>query len=322
MNPDQTKSNVQSLPSEQPEKIGKTRADFGESFYLNYGESRLDPVLRPEAVLSWMDNAFTGQNILTEARHRHVFTGYDDAALYSARCDFCGMPMTRASAEQMPDGRIRCETCSKNQIESQEEFGKLFAQCKEDFQAFFQVRLPEGIHVHLCELPDRAPGVLELVPITDPSLKRRMSIVEKTEDGYDCWIENGISRLACMQVLVCAFTLIWQNENWDNAKLQQLCQQTAGKNGQYKAAGLERAVKTGMALWAGTEYLHLISEDALALRYDRTNAEGHGEESIGYRYYKRLYPFAPDPQRLYKKPFHGMLPVDLARLEYALENSR
>lgn len=283
-----------SLDQETP-KEGST---LGESFYLNYGESGLNPTLDLDSLSDLFTQILPKRNILTEARHRETFDLPANEAYYTKQCDFCGMPMTEVDMEVMGDGRIRCSQCRQDQVESQEEFESIYYTCKQNFESIFEIKLPKGIHAFLTY--DEEDIEATLTPLcsfeNENSSLARMGRVYKEKSHYDIYLESGISRLACMFILICSFSLIWQDKYLSLSKIEEQIQKLSDTYGKELFQGWQ----VGMALWSGTEYLFLIQEKSYALKNDRLNEREERFIAQSYLYFRQKYPFQSYPEQLKK----------------------
>ena len=264
-------------------------------FYLNYGASGINPALDLKSLSSLFQELLPKRNPLTEARHREVFSDSRVNEYYSQTCDFCARPMTNTHVEILPDGRIRCERCSQDQIETKEEFQTLYMICRKNFENLFKVELPQGIQAHLSSHLDWPDQLVYLSSLSkEGSLLHRLGMVCKNGHHYEIYLENGLSRLSAMVILICAFTLIWQDSTFSLSTLQE---KTKSLNSTHYEEIIQ-AWQMGMALWTGVEYLWLKGEISFAKENDQLNQT---EESIiqkGYLYFKERYPFQADRDQL------------------------
>ncbi len=266
-----------------------------DSFYLNYGASGINPALDLSSLSSLFQELLPKRNPLTEARHREVFPISSLDEYYSQTCDFCGMVMTNIHVEIMPDGRIRCERCSQDQIETQEEFQTLYTICRKNFENLFKVELPRGIQVHLSSHLDWPDHLDLLIPISKKgSLIHRLGMVCKNGHHYEIYLENGLSRLSSMVILIGAFALIWQDSTFPQFTLQEKAKSLSPIH--YKE--IIKAWKMGMALWTGVEYLWLKGEVSYAQENDQLNQTEEPSIQKGYLYFKERYPFQSDRDQL------------------------
>lgn len=266
-----------------------------DSFYLNYGASGINPALDLNSLCSLFQELLPKRNPLTEARHREVFPISRGNEYYSQICDFCAHPMTNTHVEILPDGRIRCERCSQDQIETKEEFQMLYTICRKNFENLFKVDLPHGIQAHLSSHLDWPDQLVSLSSLSkEGSLLHRLGMVCKNGHYYEIYLENGLSRLSAMVILICAFTLIWQDFTFSISTLQE---KTKSLNPIHYEEIIQ-AWQMGMALWAGVEYLWLIGEVSFAKENDKLNQTEEPIVQKGYLYFKERYPFQPDRDQL------------------------
>lgn len=272
---------------------------LGDSFYLNYGESGLNPTLNLESLSDLFTQVLPKRNILTEARHKETFEPpvYED--YYTKQCDFCGMPMTSVDMEVMSDGRIRCSRCRQNQVESQEEFENIYYTCKKNFEAIFGIKLPKGISAFLAYDQEDIENTLQ--PLNSFQSEKfaltRLGRVYKEKTHYDIYLESGISRFACIFILVCSFVLIWQDKYLSLSKIEE---QTKKLSEKYNPE-LFQAWQLSMALWSGVEYLFLIQEKSSAVENDQLNEKEEPFIAQSYLYFRQKYPFQNQPEQLKKR---------------------
>ncbi len=282
------------------QNLNQFEDDLESSFYLNYGTSGINPTFNLESLNGLFQELLPKRNNLTEARHRTTFSPPTHEEYYSKVCDFCGMPLTNVHLELLPDGRIRCERCTRDQVETQEEFQTIYKICKKNFETLFKTELPRGIQVYLSSDRDWPTQYISLVSLQG-SLKRRLGVVYRNKKHYEIYMENGISRLSCMFNLICSFTLIWQDYVLTLSAIEERTESLSPSHG----ADLRRAWQIGMALWAGVEYLWLKGEISFAQENDQLNQNEAVEIKQGYLYFKDRYPFQAERDHLGQHhPFH------------------
>lgn len=302
-------------PSDSQEKQNAKESCYlhSKESYLNYGDESLHPVFEIEGLLSWLNQSLPPKNILTEARSRDVFENHKTYQ-HEVLCDFCGMQLLGIDYEILDNGKNRCQRCSKEAVETQEEFQALYLQTKQSFQEFFDVRLPDCIHV---ELVVEQPGPSRDFPNLRDSRLIRMSLTHPQAEGdYEVRIESGISRLGAVALFAALFTLVWQAENWNLNALQNICYQQNSKHGK----SLLDALRLGMALWAATETLYFRQEKEYARHNDAMSLAGTAPEHVSYQLFKKTYPLKERKTSPFRHPFHGRVPVDLGRLDQAMKN--
>lgn len=287
-----------------------------QDFYLNLNTEKGQSDLSFEDVLEFLDRVLPETNQMTEIRTRQSFYQADGVDGYSGICDFCGRPMKLAHAHHTHDGRIRCQDCSASQVLSQEEFEKIYTECRKNFQSFFGVQLTDGIKAQLTESLFKDLPQSLILPSKDSHLNRQMGLVFSADGSFGIRIQAGISRQACISALISSFALIWVYLSWDLGRLIMLAQQLNPQDPQK----MIDALIGGFRLWSSVEYFYLMNEKSFASKSDEMLCFSQTPEAAGYRLYRRTYPFRENKRLAFKHPYFLRIPVDLNALQQMLKD--
>ena len=293
-------------------EISKTRYQL--DCFLKFGFDEIDSRLHIDELYKYLRVRGWCNNYLTKARQFDLYLNSKPDLDAVNHCDFCGMPLTGVSYEQLNDGRIRCNDCSASAISTIEEYRELFYQIIEMMEAFFNIKYKIPIKAVMLDAREVAKrsGVL-FTPSTGVA-PRSLGFAQKKHGEYSIVIENGSPRLAAIDTIVHEMTHIWQFMNWNDNQVSDIFKM----NNPTCTAKASDIVYEGMAMWASIQYLYLMGETYYAtvqeeLADSRTDIYG-----IGFRLYKEQYPLIKDASLLKYSPFYSFPPLEPAKVTAAV----
>lgn len=285
---------------------------MSEKFFTDDKLNTAGACYDPDSLIRLYDSLqkiIPGPNVLSEARKRTVLLRpRKDTDRF---CQFCGLPIYGTNYFQQSEGICICPECYENGVHTTEELEILYKKCKDQLSEDMNGKLMlKGITVTLASLQNQSEaGQNVLYKVISPTGNRLIGQISKTEKSYCLQVENGISRTICMYVLICELTFLWQKENWKSEQLEALCKRDCPDH----ADQAYKQIQSGMAEWAGVEFLYLNSETAHAHEIDLFNSR----TNMAYRLYRKMYPFQTFSSHLTRTPFLvNRYPVDLKQLNH------
>lgn len=218
-------------------------------------------------------------------------------------CAYCGCEITGVDYARLPDGRLRCTTCSRTLVRSKEELTEIFKRVLDHLEALFGAIITVPINVDMLEerkLKKRAKcpvctidnnNILILgVAIQEKDKKTKKKI-------YTVCLENGAPRICAIATFAHELTHIWQYTHWDN-------------EGKGRKKGLPKLPKKlrlilyeGMAKWVEIQYLYLIGETEVARREEEYTLTRKDEYGIGFKLFLDSFPLSKDTMVCDETPF-------------------
>ena len=283
-----------------------TRSRYQRECFLKFGYEEIDSRLRLDdlhrylRVRGWCDNA------LTQARKREVFvkTGIDLAAVN--HCDFCGIPLSGVSYEQLIDGRVRCNDCSGSAIARVEDFRELFYRCMGLMENFYSIRFRVPISVKMADARAIAKGTGMVFKPSTRMTARVLGYAQRRRGKFSMVLENGSPRLATTCTMAHELTHIWQYINWKDSEINSVY----GLRHAPCTAFANDIVYEGMAVWASIQYLYQIGETWFAAQQEAQTEERGDAYGIGFRLYREQYPLVKDSSLIRYSPFMAFPPLE------------
>lgn len=280
--------------------IGKREPTrYQKECYLKFHFDEIDDRLALDAVRRYLNARGLGSNDITKARKRDVL---QDSLLYMEnenRCDFCGMPLSGVSYEQLNDGRIRCNDCSASAINTVEEFRDLFLHTKVLMEGFFGIDYRVTINVETADARTIAKGAGCIFRPSTEFAARVLGYAQHYKGRYNLLVENGSPRLATIGTMVHEMTHIWQYLNWDDKDIVR----------RYGKDSNRELIYEGMAMWAEIQYLYLIGETYHARVNEAATEARDDVYGIGFRLYRQKYPISRDTSSITLSPFKAYPPL-------------
>ena len=272
-----------------------TRKPYHERYYLLYGGDELSQELRLSETLEMLRQMGYDHGELEQARKgksiaKLIEMNYvpnQDGVHY---CDFCGMELTGAEYDVLPDGRERCINCGRTSIKTEGEFRKLYREVAEGMELFYGVRINVPVKIKMVNAK-RLHKALGKSFIPTASADSRAVGLACSKDNT-ILLETGAPRLRALMTLVHEMTHIWQFQNWDRAEITR----------QY-GPDMELEVYEGMARWSEIQYAYLIGETATAKREEICTRHQDDEYGHGFLKYVSRYPISEGTQLEGATPF-------------------
>lgn len=216
------------------------------------------------------------------------------------RCSYCGSEISGVDFYRLPDGRIRCTSCSRSVVTTKEEIEEICRRVIEHMDIFFGAAIDVPVSIEVTE---------------ERKIKRRLGIPLGTQDEQSMLIlgvainkkkkfrillENGAPRISLIATFAHELTHIWQYTHWDNIKGFRKCHKTK-----------RLLIYEGMAKWAEIQYLYLIGETDVARREEYITRNRQDEYGIGFCIYEDRFPLSYETMICEETPFTpGRYPFD------------
>lgn len=207
-------------------------------------------------------------------------------------CSYCGAEITGVEYYRLPDGRLRCTSCSSTLVTSKAEVEEVCQRVLTNMDNFFGANIDVPVDI----------SVLDEV-----KLKRRLGVPLGTRDSmsmlilgvainkknkYSILLENGAPRISLTATFAHELTHIWQYTHWDNQKHFKKCSKSK-----------RLLIYEGMAKWAEIQYLYLIGENNVAKREEYHTRNRDDEYGIGFRLYEEHFPLTKKTMTCEETPF-------------------
>lgn len=290
---------VDNVPDDLDILMPIEQTSYQKNCYLKFGFDEIDAKFVIEDVRAYLTARGWRNNALTKARKREEA----DASLLDIeaenQCDFCGLPLSCVSYEQLEDGRIRCNDCSSTAINSVKAFTSLFHQTLALTENLFDIRFRAAIKVNTCDARKLAKHVGMVFVPSKGVATRAVGYAQRQGNKFTLHIENGSPRLMTIMTIAHELTHIWQYLNWDDKKIVE-------KYGNDKNRLI---VYEGMASWIEIQVMYAIGETTFARQQELLLEKREDEYGIGYRLYREKYGIYKGGEIPVYSPFHLFPPL-------------
>lgn len=255
---------------------------YSESYYLLYGNKE-KKYLDLESTGKFLATlGFDGGELKQARKGRTAFHTYkdtEDGQKNRMFCSYCGLEISGIEYQRLPDGRLRCTTCSNSLVKS--EVQELCDRVISNMEAFFGASVNVPIHIEMLEERKLKKKIKSPISVVDDKSILVLGAAVNDKKGYTIYLENGAPRISVIATFAHELSHIWQYINWDNKKGFKVCPKDK-----------RLLIYEGMAKWAEIQYLYLIGETAIARREEFITRKREDEYGIGFRIYEDKYPLS------------------------------
>ena len=289
--------NENETPVEQPSSAPESESvPDHERYYLKYREGKRNTALDLDGTKSFLQEIGFDGGELKQAREGKNCAGNlrntDKNKNNQMFCSYCGAELSGVEFFRLPDGRMRCNTCSNTVVKSKAEVEALCKRVIENMDSFFGARLEVPVSIEVTD---------------ERKLKRKLGIPLDTRDSqsmlilgvavnkkqkYSIILENGAPRISLIATFAHELTHIWQYTHWDNNKNLKKCPKSK-----------RLLIYEGMAKWVEIQYLYLVGETTVARREEYITRNRQDEYGIGFCLYEDRYPLTREAMFCEETPF-------------------
>lgn len=283
------------------EKTGATSPDtkvlpYHERYYLRYREGQRSAPLDLAGARSFLQRAGFDGGELRQARERkdcaEQFRNADKSAEHQLQCSYCGAAIPGVEFYRLPDGRMRCTTCSSTVVKTRAEAEELCRRVIANMDNFFGATISVPVSIEIVEERKLKKKIGAPLGTRDSQSVLILGVAINKRKKYSILLENGAPRLPLIATFAHELTHIWQYTHWDNQKGFKLC-----------APGKRLLIYEGMAKWAEIQYLYLIGETNAAKREEYITRNRQDVYGIGFRLYEDRYPLSREVMSCDSTPF-------------------
>lgn len=289
--------NENEAPVEQPSSAPESESvPYHERYYLKYREGKRNTALDLDGTKSFLQEIGFDGGELKQAREgkncAENLRNTDKNKNNQMFCSYCGAELSGVEFFRLPDGRMRCNTCSNTVVKSKAEVEALCKRVIENMDSFFGARIEVPVSIEVTD---------------ERKLKRKLGIPLDTRDSqsmlilgvavnkkqkYSIILENGAPRISLIATFAHELTHIWQYTHWDNNKNLKKCPKSK-----------RLLIYEGMAKWVEIQYLYLVGETTVARREEFITRNRQDEYGIGFCLYEDRYPLTREAMFCEETPF-------------------
>ena len=290
------KSEADAQPEEASFSPEPKTLPYHERYYLKYREGKRNTALDLEGTKNFLQEiGFDGGELRQAREGKNFAENFRDADGNKNNqmcCSYCGAAISGVEFFRLPDGRLRCNTCSNTVVNSKAEVEDLCRRVLANMDSFFGATIDVPVSIEVTD---------------ERKLKRKLGIPLGTKDSqsmlilgvainkkkkYSIILENGAPRISLIATFAHELTHIWQYTHWDNNKNLKKCPKSK-----------RLLIYEGMAKWAEIQYLYLVGETNVARREEIITRNRHDEYGLGFCLYEDRYPLTREAMFCEETPF-------------------
>jgi len=289
---------VTEAPSEEPAapapaKTG--RPPYHERYYLQYGAGKRTSALDLDGTKKFLHEiGFDGGELRQAREGKDTAESYRDSDNNANQmyCSYCGTPISGVKFQRLPDGRLRCTSCSSTVVKTKAEVEALCNRVMANMDTFFGATFDVPISIEVLDERKLKKRIGVPLGTQDSQSMLILGVAINKKKKYSILLENGAPRISLIATFAHELTHIWQYTHWDNKKGFKKCPKSK-----------RLLIYEGMAKWAELQYLYLIGETAVAKREEYITRNRQDEYGIGFCLYDDYFPLSKEAMICHENPF-------------------
>ena len=301
--PESSENSQDALTSESP-LVSVEKAPYHERYYLKYREGKRSAPLDLEGTKNFLQGIGFNGGELRQAREgtslSEDFRTADPGKGNQMHCSYCGAEISGVEFFRLPDGRLRCTTCSSTLVKDKAEVKELCQRVLTNLDSFFGATIDVPVSIEVLDERKLKKKIGVPLGTKDSQSTLILGVAINNKKKYSILLENGAPRISLIATFAHELTHIWQYTHWDNRKNFKVCSDSK-----------RLLIYEGMAKWAEIQYLYLVGETAVARREEFITRNRQDEYGVGFCLYEDLYPLTREAMTLSETPFTpGKYPFD------------
>ena len=289
--------NGNEAPTEQPSSLPEIKfLPYHERYYLKYREGKRNTALDLEGTKSFLQGIGFDGGELRRAREgkncAENLRNTDKNKPNQMFCSYCGTELSGVEFFRLPDGRMRCNTCSNTVVKSKAEVEALCKRFIENMDSFFGARIDVPVSIEVTDERKLKKKLGIPLDTRDSQSMLILGVAVNKKQKYSIILENGAPRISLIATFAHELTHIWQYTHWDNNKNLKKCPKSK-----------RLLIYEGMAKWVEIQYLYLVGETNVARREEYITRNRQDEYGIGFCLYEDRYPLSREAMFCEETPF-------------------
>ena len=289
--------NETEAPTEELSSLPKIDAvPYHERYYLKYREGKRNMVLDLNGTKSFLQEIGFDGGELRQAREgkncAENMRNTDKNKNNQMFCSYCGTELSGVEFFRLPDGRMRCNTCSNTVVKSKAEVEVLCKRVIENMDSFFGATIDVPVSIEVTDERKLKKKLGIPLDTRDSQSMLILGVAVNKKQKYSIILENGAPRISLIATFAHELTHIWQYTHWDNNKNLKKCPNSK-----------RLLIYEGMAKWVEIQYLYLIGETTVARREEYITRNRQDEYGIGFCIYEDRYPLSREAMLCEETPF-------------------
>lgn len=289
--------NETETPTEEPSSTPEIEAvPYHERYYLKYREGKRNTALDLDGTKSFLQEIGFDGGELRQAREgkncAENMRNTDKNKNNQMFCSYCGTELSGVEFFRLPDGRMRCNTCSNTVVKSKAEVEALCKRVIENMDSFFGARIDVPVSIEVTDERKLKKKLGIPLDTRDSQSMLILGVAVNKKQKYSIILENGAPRISLIATFAHELTHIWQYTHWDNNKNLKKCPKSK-----------RLLIYEGMAKWVEIQYLYLVGETNVARREEYITRNRQDEYGIGFCLYEDRYPLSREAMFCEETPF-------------------
>ena len=289
--------NETETPTEEPSSPPEVESvPYHERYYLKYREGKRSTALDLDGTKSFLQEIGFGGGELRQAREgkncAENMRNTDKNKNNQMFCSYCGTELSGVEFFRLPDGRMRCNTCSNTVVKSKAEVEALCKRVIENMDSFFGARIDVPVSIEVTDERKLKKKLGIPLDTRDSQSMLILGVAVNKKQKYSIILENGAPRISLIATFAHELTHIWQYTHWDNNKNLKKCPKSK-----------RLLIYEGMAKWVEIQYLYLVGETNVARREEYITRNRQDEYGIGFCLYEDRYPLSREAMFCEETPF-------------------
>lgn len=289
--------NENGVPAEQPSLPPEIESvPYHERYYLKYREGKRNTALDLDGTKSFLQEIGFDGGELRQAREgkncAENLRNTDKNKNNQMFCSYCGAELSGVEFFRLPDGRMRCNTCSNTVVKSKAEVEALCKRVIENMDSFFGARIDVTVSIEVTDERKLKKKLGIPLDTRDSQSMLILGVAVNKKQKYSIILENGAPRISLIATFAHELTHIWQYTHWDNNKNLKKCPKSK-----------RLLIYEGMAKWVEIQYLYLVGETTVARREENITRNRQDEYGIGFCLYEDRYPLTREAMFCEETPF-------------------
>lgn len=285
------------VPAEQPSSPPEIESvPYHERYYLKYREGKRNTALDLDGTKSFLQEIGFDGGELRQAREgkncAESLRNTDKNKNNQMFCSYCGTELSGVEFFRLPDGRMRCNTCSNTVVKSKAEVEALCKRVIENMDSFFGARIEVPVSIEVTDERKLKKKLGIPLDTRDSQSMLILGVAVNKKQKYSIILENGAPRISLIATFAHELTHIWQYTHWDNNKNLKKCPKSK-----------RLLIYEGMAKWVEIQYLYLVGETTVAKREEYITRNRQDEYGIGFCLYEDRYPLTREAMFCEETPF-------------------
>lgn len=289
--------NETEAPTEEPSSQPEVKSvPYHERYYLKYREGKRNTALDLDGTKSFLQEIGFDGGELKQAREgkncAESLRNADKNKNNQMYCSYCGTELSGVEFFRLPDGRLRCNTCSNTVVKSKAEVEALCRRVIENMDNFFGATIDVPVSIEVTEERKLKKKIGIPLDTRDSQSMLILGVAVNKKQNYSIILENGAPRISLIATFAHELTHIWQYTHWDNNKKLKKCPKSK-----------RLLIYEGMAKWVEIQYLYLVGETNVARREEYITRNRQDEYGIGFCLYEDRYPLSREAMFCDETPF-------------------